>query len=171
MYPPVFDDIHSILKDNFDEEYDFKVEKEDRHDAFFINVTDESNNIVVKVTFADETKDWNPLEIKEVQDLEEISYCISAEYLTEGIDPGYFYDGPLVEDLDLLCYNIYEDVLDLRKEMVENREENIKRTKELFEEAEPAPPEQQFETQIMAKSSSEEEYFLLSGILNKTTLN
>ncbi len=171
MHPPVFDDIHSILQDNFDEEYDFNVEKEDRCDAFFINVADESNDVVVKVTFADETKEWNPLEIEKIQKLSDISYCISAEYITEGIDPGYFRNGTIDKDLDLVCYDIYEKVLDLRKEMIEDREENIKRTKELFENAEPAPPEQQFETQIMAKSSSEEEYFLLSGILNKTTLN
>jgi len=171
MYPPLFDDIHSVLRDNFDEEYDFKVEKDDQSEAFYIIVTDEPNDVVVKITFVDDSKDWNPLEIKEVQDLNEISYCISAKYLSEGIDPGYFYQGSLVEDLDLLCYNIYEDVLDLRKEMIQNREENIKSTKELFEKAEPAPPEQQFETQIRAKSSCEEEYFLLSGILNQTTLN
>ncbi len=171
MYPPVFDDIHSILKTNLNEEHDFKVEKDDRSDSFYINVVDEPNNIIVKITFIDETKGWNIHEVKEIQELSDISYCISAEYITEGIDPGYFRNRSFGEDLDLVCYNIYEEVLDLRKEMVKDREENIERTKEVFEEAEPISPERKFEIELAMRSGSEEEFSILSGNMNKTTLN
>jgi len=149
------------VKENLTFAFDYRVKMIDNI------LTVHFDTVEISVAFFDHTK----FKIHKIQDVTdekiengEVTYDVTGLYKDEGFSAGY-RSGTITNDsYKELSFEIYKKILEVKKHLHENKEDEVSQFEDIIENAEPVDSEAQHEIDAWLAADSEEECELLSDV-------